>query len=156
MIYFALNKTTDLIKIGYSANVIQRLSQLRAKKNDVVLLGCVMGDRQIEKQMHEWFFRFHSTGEWFQNVPEIHQYVEEHKLPPRLVVAEHAWMSFKDDYHGKSVSREMINRLVALANEKRVHFAELASAILLSGIEAMEAELVEEALDAREKKGARK
>ncbi len=140
MIYFAHNLTTDLIKIGHSANAIQRIQQLRAKKNKVVLLGCLLGDVKRERQLHEWFFRFHETGEWFRPDPEIFAFIESHKIEDRLVVSESAEIIFQGDWNGHRLDRSMTNRLVALANERQIIYSALAIRILEEGIVRMESE----------------
>lgn len=59
-IYFV--KAGDLIKIGYSTNLRQRLSQL----GPVVLLATITGTMEDEKALHHQFGEYWDHGEYFR------------------------------------------------------------------------------------------
>ncbi len=57
-VYFA--ERDGLVKIGYSANVDQRMRQLRAR-----LLAVMPGGPNVEWHMHHLFDEYRAHGEWF-------------------------------------------------------------------------------------------
>ena len=57
-VYFA--ERDGLVKIGYSANVDQRMRQLGAR-----LLAVMPGGAGMEGRMHALFAEYHAHGEWF-------------------------------------------------------------------------------------------
>jgi hypothetical protein len=74
-VYFA--QAGNRIKIGWSRNVAQRITQLQTGNPEPVqLLATTPGARTLERQLHTRFAAARLTGEWFQNTPEIHTYIQ--------------------------------------------------------------------------------
>ena len=69
-VYFA--KCGDLIKIGFSTNVRQRMRALGADE----LLASVPGTREDEKALHAKFGRAWDHGEYFRRTPALLAYIE--------------------------------------------------------------------------------
>jgi hypothetical protein len=69
----------DLVKIGYTTNIRQRLYDLQTSAPiDLVLLGLIPGTRALEKEYHKRFAAHRVRGEWFSAVvvdecPEVFQ-----------------------------------------------------------------------------------
>jgi hypothetical protein len=56
----------DMVKIGYSRNVGQRLAQIRTSNPGAVrLVATLPGGAAEEKALHQRFAEFRSNGEWF-------------------------------------------------------------------------------------------
>lgn len=73
------------IKIGYTANMKQRMSQYRDKFRDVEILGTVPGDFKRERQIQITFVRHREAGEWFFDTPELRSAIMsliENEPPP--------------------------------------------------------------------------
>lgn len=64
-IYFI--REGGLIKIGYSNDVRQRVqSIINSLRGKGEFLGCMPGDRELEKHFHRKFSADHEYGEWFR------------------------------------------------------------------------------------------
>jgi T5orf172 domain len=64
--------TQDLIKIGWSSNVTNRVFSLRPYVNGpLTVLVCFPGSTADEKMLHERFSASRVKGEWFVPCPEI-------------------------------------------------------------------------------------
>jgi len=75
-VYFVQAGIDGPIKIGWSQDVSRRISELQtANAMRLRLLGTVPGTLEDEAAMHARFARFRIEAEWFQNVPEIHEYL---------------------------------------------------------------------------------
>lgn len=78
-VYFIGDSSAGTIKIGYSKNLAQRLSQLQtATTNELQLLGSLVGGSRLERRLHEQFSSLRVRGEWFRPGPELIQYLREH------------------------------------------------------------------------------
>ncbi len=76
MIYFVRKVSTGQIKIGYSANVTQRMSALRAEHGPIDLLAVIPGDERDEKALHARWAWFHSHLEWFNSGTALLLYIK--------------------------------------------------------------------------------
>lgn len=66
----------DLVKIGFSANVTQRLGDLRiGSPVKLELWHVCAGGRDLERALHERFAKDRSHGEWFRVSDEIADFV---------------------------------------------------------------------------------
>jgi hypothetical protein len=74
-VYFMLSN--NLIKIGFSKNVAERLKALKTGNADIVLLKVISGDLQDETRLHDKFVHLHKTGEWFFATKELKEYINE-------------------------------------------------------------------------------
>jgi hypothetical protein len=71
VVYFVSDGVAS-IKIGYSADLKSRLSQLgSASARPLMLIGCVEGDRSQERQLHAALNDYRSSGEWFSDCPTV-------------------------------------------------------------------------------------
>lgn len=67
MIYFIQNTENNDVKIGYSARVDKRLSQLQvANSKKLRLLFQMEGDKQTESELHRQYQSHHIRGDWFK------------------------------------------------------------------------------------------
>ena len=73
MIYF-IQAPNSLVKIGYSGNVPQRLSQLRAEHGQITLLA-VIPDAHDDGVFHAQFRDCWVSGEWFLPSPELTAFI---------------------------------------------------------------------------------
>lgn len=73
-VYFLRNNKNNMVKIGMSKNINERLKTLYATakhvgevKPDLELINCVLCDRysQLESDMHKLFKEYRVVGEWF-------------------------------------------------------------------------------------------
>jgi hypothetical protein len=77
-VYFI--RMNDLIKIGYTAALKQRVAAIQDNMPyPVELLFSVPGDR-FNEAYHHWLFRdLHHQGEWFRAEPALLEYIERLK-----------------------------------------------------------------------------
>ncbi len=78
--YFAYSESLDLVKIGFSSNVRQRLTAIPVDRRDagkLVLIGWQVGGPRLESELHDLFSTAHESGEWFHAVPSIAEYIED-------------------------------------------------------------------------------
>ena len=81
MIYFIQNTETKHIKIGYSDNVRNRLSDLQiSSPHELTILTICEGGIELEKELHNKFNDYYVRGEWFNPSEELINYVNE--FPP--------------------------------------------------------------------------
>lgn len=77
-LYFIEAINTGYIKIGRSANPMQRLAQLSTgSPNDLVLLGKISGGAALEAELHRRFESLRCKGEWFRTSGELKQFIKE-------------------------------------------------------------------------------
>lgn len=139
MIYFAKATSNGLIKIGYSSNPEKRMAGLAHQvKGSVELLKTFVGDRRHERHLHAKFAVHREFGEWFRPAIEILSFIAtadaiegafEAKFPNRIQVEVD--IDLRDRIKDES------------GRTKRPALYEAA-------------ELIKEALDARDKKAGRK
>jgi hypothetical protein len=91
-VYFFHDPTANVIKIGHSQNVPQRLVALRKADNrPLELLGVVRGDKHLKRRLQQQFdaHRVDDDGdrksEWFAAADELMNYIraQAHDLPRR-------------------------------------------------------------------------
>jgi len=71
-VYFAQAQDTKAIKIGYSRNVQGRLKSLQTSNaSTLVLLGCIVGPPELEKQWHLKLKHAQLRSEWFAPKPGV-------------------------------------------------------------------------------------
>ena len=81
-IYLIRRGTSNSYKIGYSCNVISRLSEIQTSNDQLVtLVACCPGSRDLEKKLHVKYYDKHIRGEWFkfnslQILKVIHKYTK--------------------------------------------------------------------------------
>lgn len=64
------------VKIGYSAQPLDRLQALQTSHPDKLEILCTMpGSRETERDMHKRFAKFHVRGEWFKLSSEITAFI---------------------------------------------------------------------------------
>lgn len=67
----------DCIKIGTSTNVSTRVSGGQTMNpRELVLIGSVPGDQQLEANLHRKFWHLHARGEWFEATPELLAFID--------------------------------------------------------------------------------
>ncbi len=66
----------ERVKIGWSRNVVARISQLQtANPEPISLLGVMPGGLALERQLHRQFHDARLAGEWFEKTPELVAYI---------------------------------------------------------------------------------
>ena len=76
-LYF-IEKADGPIKIGYTTNPRQRLSNLQVSTPDnLSLFALVRGTEEDEKKVHNDLSDFNVGGEWFERCPLVHSYIEQ-------------------------------------------------------------------------------
>lgn len=79
MIYFIGQK--DKVKIGYSKDVKQRIKTLSTSSPlPLILLGCIEGNKILEKDLHRKFHNYKLCREWFSWSEEIQDYINENTI----------------------------------------------------------------------------
>ena len=93
MIYFIQAGRLGPIKIGHTNNgVEERLKELQTGSPDkLILIGIIEGDVKKEQELHKRFKNYRVRGEWFNNSPELDNYILKH------IVKYKERHSFKDD-----------------------------------------------------------
>jgi hypothetical protein len=77
LVYFIKDPQTNLVKIGYSKNVLTRLEELRYQHGkNLSILFLRSGNRREEKRMHQVFAASRVHGEWFSFDPAMVDYAE--------------------------------------------------------------------------------
>ncbi len=80
MVYFFLHRKYNAVKIGYTSNVDERLSDIRTGcpvHSDIKLLFWFRGSREEETEFHRRFRIYRLDGEWFALEGELETFVEE-------------------------------------------------------------------------------
>lgn len=76
-IYFIQDEATKSIKIGISFNVQTRLEQIQNMcPSKLILLKCIKGGIDKEKELHERFSEHRLHGEWFRENEELENFIE--------------------------------------------------------------------------------
>lgn len=80
-VYFILNVDKDLIKIGYSFKVAERLKQLsKQSEESLTLLGVMSGDHNAEQELHTLFDENRVNGEWFRSNNELLHFIDKNAI----------------------------------------------------------------------------
>lgn len=69
VVYFV--RLGNRIKIGWSTNLAQRLSNLQPEE----VLAVIPGDTTLERELHRRFAKHRVVGEWFEDCPSIRAYI---------------------------------------------------------------------------------
>lgn len=78
-VYFVEAGTGGPVKIGWSQHLDQRKAGLQtANANKLAVIGTVPGTMKTESELHAQFAHLRMEGEWFQNSPEIHEYLRKY------------------------------------------------------------------------------
>lgn len=82
-VYFIVDESNQLVKIGYSQAPEQRLKQIcTANSGKLVLAKVLRGDQKIERKYHKLFARYKIRREWFELSPEILEFLSRsHNTP---------------------------------------------------------------------------
>ena len=81
MIYFIQSEENQLIKVGYSSHIDQKLNQLRANSpSKLVLLSTTSGDKKSEKRLHNLLNCSLSHADWFLPTDDVLKIVEDSKI----------------------------------------------------------------------------
>ena len=76
-VYFILGIGTELVKIGYTAQLRQRLTDLQVGSPvKLVPITTIDGDMPIEKAIHKLLEKHRSHGEWFHMTDEVLDVIE--------------------------------------------------------------------------------
>ena len=74
----------DLVKIGYSCNIEDRMSALQTgAPAPLKLLGKIPGGSDKEKELHRKFSKYRLGGEWFTIEGDLENYLSRFSLYPR-------------------------------------------------------------------------
>jgi hypothetical protein len=66
MVYLFLNNESGNVKIGHSNNIPSRMKSVSFTTGaELTLLGCILGERDEEKKLHDLFKLYRLQGEWF-------------------------------------------------------------------------------------------
>lgn len=80
-VYFILDTSCNLVKIGYSKDVHRRMKQFKTSNCNLKLLyqidNCSM---DYEKMLHEFFKHIRVKREWFRYDSCIKLWIKRHKL----------------------------------------------------------------------------
>jgi hypothetical protein len=82
IVYFILGKTTNLIKIGVTVDLKERMQTLQLSSPDklqVVETFVAMDALKVESYLHKQFKHLLSHGEWFSYTDEIKQHITKWK-----------------------------------------------------------------------------
>lgn len=80
MIYFVRAGDNGPIKIGTTIDVGMRLKTFQTIIYNITLLGVIEGGRSEEKSLHEQFSTIRLSGEWFQDTPELLEFINENTV----------------------------------------------------------------------------
>lgn len=94
----------DFVKIGYSKNPEARLTQLKQGRNaksrtlapdgldlaEAVIVGCIPGEQETERELHRRLATYRAVGEWFRLSPTVITTIDcvvFGEAPPRAIEA---------------------------------------------------------------------
>jgi hypothetical protein len=81
-VYFILNQTTGLVKIGRSTNTVMRyasLSTAAAEPLEIIYEIHIVDGAPLERELHKRFSHLRQRGEWFQYSVEIKDFIDDQK-----------------------------------------------------------------------------
>lgn len=82
-VYFVQSGEAGPVKIGWSQDVDRRMAELQtANARPLRLIGKIPGRMRDESRVHERFAHLRMEAEWFQNSPEIHEFLARRALAP--------------------------------------------------------------------------
>lgn len=77
VVYYAGDPVAKLVKIGTSADLRTRITDLRRRRPGLVLLATEPGGVVEERRRHAEFASLRETGEWFRRVPYLVAHVND-------------------------------------------------------------------------------
>lgn len=78
VVYFIADAKSKMVKIGYTTNIANRLSQLQVSHHSKLeVLATIPGDENLESQLHRQFKKQRAEGEWFRVDTELAGYINE-------------------------------------------------------------------------------
>lgn len=85
-IYFIRSGKKGAIKIGITTDVLDRMEKLQVgNAEDLILLGLIEGDKEIEQRIQLSFRNCLIRGEWFKPVSTLLEFIKKRaKLPKTL------------------------------------------------------------------------
>lgn len=135
MVYLIADYQRTVCKIGYSENPIKRLAQLQTSSpSPLVLLNTLVGDRKLEKRLHEIFWEYKIKGEWFEYARIIeNHFIEEiqkaKELKEKLSITDQKEYQFPKEIIDKaySIINGYLNTSKAkfISKKREIVFAEL-------------------------------
>ncbi|MDK4703879.1 GIY-YIG nuclease family protein [Rhizobium sp. CNPSo 4062] len=109
-------RSAELVKIGYSADLRQRVSSIIASiPVPVEFVGHMPGDRDLEAHLHERFAATRFSGEWFVETDEMRQVfavILTPKLPETKKITSGSIKRARD-HSAVSVMQEQLRRAAA-------------------------------------------
>ena len=78
-VYFVQRESGGPIKIGYSANIPERIAGLQTEYGKLKVLLIIRGSFRKEKSMHKQFAKYRLYGEWFEPAPAVLNEIERLK-----------------------------------------------------------------------------
>ena len=123
MIYFILEEENNVIKIGYSKNVVSRLRQLQTSiPYQLRLLGKIEGTTKEERRIHEYLNPYRMKGEWFDYKIKMVQASVAHLISSNSV--EFSLIQIEEAIVRKKIinknSRKIINIVIAGRYAKKI------------------------------------
>lgn len=82
MIYFLIEQSDyRAVKIGYTANLAMRLSNLQiGNVKPLVLVAIIDGNQLMETILHKLFEKYHVRGEWYSLTGDLLNFIKPHLL----------------------------------------------------------------------------
>ncbi len=81
--------TGEFIKIGIARDVQHRMRQLQGSNpQDMELIACFDGSRELEERLHDRFKHCRHRGEWFHATPEIFEFIKAMKKEVGSLLAD--------------------------------------------------------------------
>jgi len=82
-VYFVQAGAGGPIKIGWTQDIDRRIAELQtANAHKLSLLGMIPGTMEREAALHAQFDHLRLEAEWFQNSPEIFDFIRERAVKP--------------------------------------------------------------------------
>ena len=76
MVYLAVSKKRQRVKIGFTDNLAERMSTLRREEaEDLKVELELVGDRKVEGELHMLFVSHRREGEWFVLDSEVQDFI---------------------------------------------------------------------------------
>ena len=82
-VYFLHDESAQVIKVGHSKNVNERLRVLeRQSKRTLTLLGVIEGDKYLKRTIQQQFKTLLTAdAEWYRVDETLMAYINEHAMP---------------------------------------------------------------------------
>lgn len=72
MIYYIGSEEHPYIKIGYTKDLVRRLTKMQSDSPfTLVVYKTIEGDSLLEEKIHKRFHHLHKRGEWYKKTEEI-------------------------------------------------------------------------------------